>query len=82
MSWFEFVLPFAVCFAVSAASWGWGYVCGVAVERNRVTNLLYAPFRQGRMSQTLRWVLNAVTSGERQLPPKELFFPPEDQSKS
>ena len=82
MNWISFLIWITTCIAISGLSWQRGHASGVADERERVTNLLYAPFRGGHVSQTLRWVLNAVTSGERQLPPKELFFPPEDQSKS
>lgn len=46
-------------------------------ERMRVERLIYAALRRGRISPSLRWVLNAVSSGARELPPEEGFFAPE-----
>ena len=53
---------------------------GCDEERMRVEGLIYAALRRGRISPSLRWVLNAVSSGAHELPTEEGFFAPETKT--
>lgn len=63
---FQFFVVLGVVTVISAFCAGYRF--GRENERDRVLGLMYEPFRRGRMSGTLRWVLRSVASGDRVLP--------------
>jgi hypothetical protein len=71
----ELLTLLAATLVVVCVFYSFGRAHGVGVERQRIESLCHQAVIK-RASGSVRWVWNAVSSGQKELAPEEKFFGP------